>query len=121
MAKYPGEGALRQWSSSKYAKLEEYFTSPEGDWNSLPIDAGAVTDPVEPPSGYSQRAILFLSNSSGNLTVQTQEPDGDWRDYLTRAVDANILEVIIPNAGFLKMRLTFDTAATVTAWYVFRW
>jgi len=100
---------------------EGYFKNDaRGRWNGVSIDAGESTYGI-PTKGYDSITIKFLSDTVGLLDVETQEPDLDWRTLLDdQSISANTLKEI--NLGGLQrgVRLTFDTAATVSAWYELR-
>jgi len=95
-----------------------YFAGDAGDWNDISISAGDTTDGVKCLK-YKKKTIYFLSDTAGTLTVETQEPDGDWDTYDTISVDADALEPVSPTGVMEYVRLSFDTAATVTAFYEF--
>jgi len=108
-------GANLAVSSAK--DVEGYFAGPNGWWNSSGIDAGDSTYGI-PTLGYDSITIKFLSDTDGLLDVETQEPDLDWRTLLDdENISADTLKEI--NLGGLQrgIRLTFDTSATVTAFY----
>jgi len=74
-----------------------------------------------PTFGYDTITIKFLSDTAGNLDVETQEPDGDWQTLLSnQSISANTLKEITLSGLQRGIRLTFDTAATVSAWYELR-
>jgi hypothetical protein len=97
---------------------QAYFKGTDGTvWNNASISAGDTTYGVI-CAGYGKKSIYFLSSVAGVLTVQVREPGGDWRNYDSIKVNANELTPYIITGDFEAFRLTFDTAATVTAWYV---
>jgi len=102
----------------KMISKEGYFIEQDGTvWNSASIDAGDTTYGI-PTFGYDSITIKFLSDTDGLLDVETQEPDLDWQTLLDdQSISADTLKEI--NLGGLQrgIRLSFDTAATVTAFY----
>jgi len=114
------------WNSTSEAALavssakdvDGYFVETDGTvWNGASIGAGDSTRGI-PTFGYDSITIKFLSDSAGLLDVETQEPDYDWQTLLDdQDISANTLKEI--NLGGLQrgVRLTFDSAATVSAWY----
>lgn len=94
--------------------VEDYFRDSSGVWNAKSISADANTDgiPILAPL-----TIFFLSDTAGTLSVQVQEPDGNWHTADTVSIAANTLEVYTPTWKARGIRLSFDTAAIVTAWY----
>jgi len=84
-------------------------------WDGESISAGDATLPLV-TAGWEDKSIYFYSDTAGTLTLEADVTgDGTWRNYLTRSVDANTLETIEPTGNSALMRLSFDTAATVTA------
>jgi len=121
---YSGEGDVT-WSQIGMAETQlgdlasgDYFENDaRGPWNAVSIDAGESTYGI-PTLGYDSITIKFLSDTAGLLDVETQEPDGDWQVLLDDLdISANTLKEV--NLGGLQggIRLTFDSAATVSAWY----
>jgi len=117
---------LHSWSQSGQGEFagatttrEKYFTDAgDGtDWNAKSITAGDSTNAVD-VSLYSKRTVYFLSDTAGTLSVEVQEPDGTWQTYDTVSVSASALKSYnLPESNVQRnVRLSFDTAATVTAW-----
>jgi len=116
---------LRSWAMSPKGEFggamtarEEYFVDPDGtDWNGKSIGAGDSTEAID-VFMYGRKTIYFLSDTAGTLSVEVQEPDGTWRTYDTVSVSANDLLPYPVAEGSVqrRLRLSFDTAATVTAW-----
>lgn len=100
---------------------EDYFRNDaRGAWNGVSIDAGESTYGV-PTLGYEERTVYFVTDTSGDLTIEVREPDGDWRTYVTKSgVATNELIETELAGSFSGMRVSFDTAATVSAWYNLR-
>jgi len=123
----PGQDIyIRGWNQQGQGELagatttrEKYFTDAgDGtDWNAKSISGGDSTNAVD-VSLYSKRTVYFYSDTAGTLSVEVQEPDGTWREYDPVSVDADTLKSYnLPESNVQrKVRLSFDTAATVTAW-----
>jgi len=98
---------------------EDYFIEEDGTiWNDVAITGGDQTDWVLCKS-YRTPTLYFISDTAGNLTIQTQEPDGDGQTYDTVAIAMNTLEVYPIPASMRAVRISFNNAATVTAWWEF--
>jgi len=97
-----------------------YFTTKEGlPWQGRSISAGDETAPVE-SAGYTSKAIHFLSDTAGTLSILADAVgDGDFQTYDSVPISANELEVYLMNEGATLIKLKFDTAASVTAKYMF--
>jgi len=94
-----------------------YFKNGDvGRWNDVSIDAGDTTYGI-PTLGYGDISIKFLSDTAGTLTVQILAPDWSWKDYDTVSASADELETYNITGRTRGVRLKFDTAATVSAWY----
>jgi len=108
---------------SKIGKAVEsdYFRNDaRGAWNNVSIDADETTYGV-PTLGYKHICAYFISDTSGDLELQVQEPDESWWTYTTKSsIATNELVEIIPTGKFRGIRLRFSAAATVTAFYELR-
>jgi len=89
----------------------------ERAWDHLSISAGDATLPKK-VLGYNDKTIYFKSDTAGTLTIDILAPTGDWMEYDTVSVDADTLEAYILTAAGYKVRLSFDTAASVTAFLI---
>jgi len=96
--------------------VESFFHDGRDTVDDYSIDAGWTSDPVN-VSYYRDKTIYFYSDTAGTLTIQIKNLAGDVYDYDTVSVSANELEPYHFTHGAWKMRITFDTAATITAWY----
>jgi len=86
---------------------------PYAIWDSASISAGEAT-PAILTKGYKEKTFSFTSDTAGTLTVQVDiTGEGDWQDYYSAA--DTTLEFVTVDEHFPRVRLTFDTAATVTA------
>jgi len=89
----------------------------EKAWDHLSISAGDKTLPKD-VHGYNNVTIVFKSDTAGTLTVEMLSPTGDWMEYNTTDVSADTPKPITPTASLYKVRLSFDTAASVTAFLI---
>lgn len=101
---------------------EDFFFNTNGEiWKNRSISAGETTAPFR-AYGYGGKTIYFVSDTAGNLTLEVQDPGRTWREYpgSPYSISADDPEAIEPSHDFLQARISFDTAATVTAWYSLR-
>jgi len=72
---------------------------------------------------YRYKTFYWNSeDSSGTMTVQTQDVDGGWHDYDTQAFTSGVLASYIMTGQALYIRLcNEDTmSGTINTWYVMR-
>jgi len=93
-----------------------YFRNSDGKWQDLSISAGDTTYGI-PTKGYGKKTFYFVADAAGTLTIEVQEPDYTWRTYDTVSVSADTVETYLMNAEARGVRLSYDTGATVSAWY----
>lgn len=97
----------------------EYFQDDGGvfpDWNALAIGGGDVTLSVD-VLHHSNKTIYFISDALGVLTIEVLEPDEvTWRTYDTPAIVANTLLVFTMTGQATRVRISFNNAATISAW-----
>jgi hypothetical protein len=102
-----------------YPPSTAYFdddASPFTDWDALLIAANDITLGVT-VTGYTYKTIYFISDTQGALTIQVLEPDGTtWRDFDVLGISANVLRSYQMEEQVTQLRITFDQAATVSAW-----
>jgi len=82
-------------------------------WDGASIGAGDNSPAVymEP---YDEITIDFTSDTSGDLTVEADAlGDDDWEDYITKTGTTG--EFLTVDEHFVRIRLRFSVAATVTA------
>jgi len=111
---------LRQIRDALYSPPQkELFVDAgtEKAWDHLSISAGDATLPKD-VHGYDNVTIVFKSDTAGTLTVEMLSPTGDWMEYDTVSISANTPEPYSPTASLYKIRLSFDSAATVTAFLI---
>jgi len=89
----------------------------ERAWHNLSISAGDATLPKN-VFGYNNVTIVFKSDTAGTLTIDMLSPTGDWMEYDTVSIDADTPEPYPLGASLYKVRLSFDTAASVTAFLI---
>jgi len=99
----------------------QYFEGEdETIWRAASIDIGDRTFPI-PCKGYSEKTLYFLSNTGGTLTVEVDiYGDGNWQTLKPATITADKLYVDLIEADAAYIRISFDTAATVTAWLSLR-
>jgi len=96
---------------------EDFFVEEDGTvWNNASISANDRTLGV-PTLGWKIKTIHFISDTAGVLTIEIFDPAGNWRTYLTENVSANELLTRVITAKVSGIRLSFNQAATVSAWY----
>jgi len=99
--------------------ISKYFQDDAGvfpDWNALAIGGGDVTLGVD-VMHCGNKTIYFISDVNGVLTIEVLEPDGaTWRTYGTSAVVANTLLPYTMTGQATRVRISFNNAATVSAW-----
>ena len=84
-------------------------------WDSESISAGEYSKPVI-TSGWTRKTLMFLADADGILTIEVDIDGSDnYKVYDTVSITANTPKWYIFTSDFAKMRLKFDTAATVTA------
>jgi len=102
-----------------YPPSSAYFdddTAPFPDWNALAIAANDITLGVV-VTGYEHKTIYFISDTQGTLTIQVLEPDGaTWRALDVLGISVNTLRSYQMEEQTTQVRITFDQAATVSAW-----
>lgn len=92
----------------------QYFMEVDGLWKSLSIDAGDTSYPI-PCLGYKDKTVYFLSDTDGTLTVEVDAiGDGNWQTYTTESITADEYDTIPLTGEICYVRISFDTAATVT-------
>jgi len=112
------DGGAEIWLSQVPLRgVSEYFRNDaRGEWDSVSIDAGESTYGI-PTLGYDNVTIKFVSDTAGTLTIETWEPgDGGWQTLATKSPGTTLKEYILDGRQ-RGVRLSFDAAATVTAWY----
>ena len=83
-------------------------------WDGASISAGDTSDPLI-VAGWSRKTVHFVSDTAGTLTVEVDPVNsGDWHTYDTVSVSADEMEFYEMPADVARIRLSFDTAATVT-------
>jgi len=84
-------------------------------WRSNSIDAGDTSQPLI-CGGWESETLYFLSDTDGTLTIEVDPVGNDeWSDFDTVSISANSLETYPFSEDFGRLRVSFDTAATVTA------
>jgi len=87
-------------------------------WENQSIDADDTTADLWFVKG--KITFYFVTDTSGNLVIEIYDDvNGTWRTFDTVSnVDTNTLVPWSTTYGMGRVRLRFDTAATVTAWAV---
>jgi len=95
----------------------DYFIETDGTvWNNASIDAGDTTYGVL--TEYCESINIYvIADSAATISVDTQEPDGDWQTCTTRDISADTLESILLSGKMRGVRISCDTACTITAWH----
>ena len=97
-------------------------TRPRLLWDNEAIGIGETTE-IVPCDGYSRKSVYFLTDTTGDITVEI-DPDGGGT-WITLFTEAGIGVRAAANPWafgtefeFIYLRVTFSVAATVTCWVV---
>jgi len=83
-------------------------------WSNVAIEADDESWPAL-VGGFDKKAIYFLSDTAGTLTIEIDVGDDTFRTFDTIAITANTMESYLTTYPLARIKLSFDTAATVTA------
>jgi len=84
-------------------------------WKDTSISANDETDPI-PTFGFTRKTVSFTSNTAGTLSIQMDGAgDGGWEEIESVPVGANERIQRLIDYDCARIKLVFDSAATVTA------
>jgi len=96
--------------------IRGFFRTDWSPWDDRNISADETSDMVT-CAGYRQRTIHFYSDTAGTLTIEHRTPSGTWKEY--DSISNTAKEIYPLGADVEAIRIKFDTAAKVTAWWEF--
>jgi len=96
--------------------VRDYFRENGVAWNNVAIVGADVSDGIS-CFGYPHKALYFITDTGGDLNVDVREQDGGWQTLFTETIAANILRNFPLTQEAEMVRISFDTGATVTAWW----
>jgi len=88
-------------------------------WDGESIDADE-SSPSQIIGGWEDKTIYFETDTAGTLTIEINPDGSGWRTYDTVSFDAGEFDDYSMTGEGGLIRLSFDTAATVSGWIYLR-